>query len=219
MTIKVFFFGDSICFGQGVSLHRGWVPRISVELEKLATGLNQEVMVVNSAVNGRTTRQALQDMPYEIQSHAPDILLIQFGLNDCNYWETDHGNPRVSLKSFSANIEEIIDRATAFNVKKSIVITNHPTGRCTEIIPNTNITYQQSVVEYNESIRAVVSNYGNNCSVIDMEEVFMEAAGIKEGLNQYLLGDLLHLSEKGHDLYFNTINPILSDMISGLDSR
>ena len=34
--IRVFFFGDSICFGQGVSIHRGWVTRIASETDKLS---------------------------------------------------------------------------------------------------------------------------------------------------------------------------------------
>ena len=30
--LKIHFFGDSICFGQGVSIIHGWVPRIAKNL-------------------------------------------------------------------------------------------------------------------------------------------------------------------------------------------
>ena len=33
--IKINFFGDSICFGQGVSIIHGWVPRIAGELNRI----------------------------------------------------------------------------------------------------------------------------------------------------------------------------------------
>ena len=77
---KLIFFGDSICTGQHISVHKGWVAQISQSLEGIAT-------ILNSSVNGRTTRQALEDMPYHIQEQHPDMIVIQFGMNDCNYWK------------------------------------------------------------------------------------------------------------------------------------
>ena len=84
-TIKVYFFGDSICVGQYISIHKGWVTRTSAELEELGKKYNHQIIVSNASANGRITRQALEQMPYEIQSRHPDILIVQFGLNDCNY--------------------------------------------------------------------------------------------------------------------------------------
>ena len=68
-------------------------------------------------------------MPYDIQSHEPDLLLVQFGMNDCNFWESDRGNPRVSLDAFRANLREIYTRAFSFGVHNVIQLTNHPSGR------------------------------------------------------------------------------------------
>src|SRR5438034_624703 len=94
--MHVLFFGDSICNGQGIAIHKGWVPRLSAGLSELAAAAGRDLVVINSAVNGRTTRQALETMPYEVQSQAPEVLVVQFGMNDCNIWQTDRGNPRVS---------------------------------------------------------------------------------------------------------------------------
>src|SRR6267378_1663214 len=125
--INLAFFGDSICFGQGISIHKGWVPRISQKLETLGQSSGVEISVLNSSVNENTTRMALERMPYDIQSHPIDILFVQFGMNDCNYWLTDKGVPRVSPMAFEANLLEIIDRAQAIHVKKIFLSTNHPT--------------------------------------------------------------------------------------------
>jgi len=84
--IRIFFFGDSICFGQGVSPHFTWVTRLSRALDERLSS-RADVLTQNPSVNGNTTRMALERMPYDVQSHAPDVLYIQFGLNDCNGWD------------------------------------------------------------------------------------------------------------------------------------
>ena len=52
----VFFFGDSICFGQGVSIYKGWVPRLSATLAQVGEERGRAVGVHNLSVNGNTTR-------------------------------------------------------------------------------------------------------------------------------------------------------------------
>ena len=142
--IRVTFFGDSICVGQGVSIHAGWVARIGRQLDRIARKYDREILVTNASVNGSTTRQALERMPYEIQSQNVDVLIIQFGLNDCNYWLTDRGMPRVSPTAFEANLKEIILRGKNFGSKYIFLNSNHPTIRDFEFLPETSITYEQS---------------------------------------------------------------------------
>jgi acyl-CoA thioesterase I len=196
---KLIFFGDSICTGQYISIHKGWVSRLS-------ESLYGQLVVLNSSVNGRTTRQALGDMPYHIQEQHPDFLVIQFGMNDCNYWESDRGVPRVSPKSFEANLEEIINRAFAFKVKKIFLNTNHPTKLNKTKIPYTKITYEDSNKQYNTIIRKVAKN--NNVILNDIEPQF-----IKKDAMDLLLPDLLHPSEQGHKLYFDIISPVIEKEI------
>ncbi len=214
---KVFFFGDSICFGQGISLHKGWVARISTELSLLGTQHHRDVVVVNSSVSGNTTRQALERMPYDIQSQNPDALIVQFGMNDCNYWETDKGHPRVSPNAFSANLEEIIDRAITFGAKKLFLHTNHPSGRNSTPMAHTHVTYQESNRRYNQVIRKVAETSSKVVVLTDVEFEFEKYINLdKEKLRSLLLPDpdLLHLSELGHELYFKTVYPVIRRELS-----
>lgn len=213
-SIKVFFFGDSICFGQGVSIHKGWVPRISANLSEIAREHDCEVMVNNASINGNTTRQALERMPYDIQSQQADIVITQFGMNDCNYWETDRGNPRVSPKAFAANLEEIIKRAFTFGTKTVLINTNHPTGRDQQKMAHADVTYQQSNEQYNQIIREVAAGQDSRVILTDVEKVFFSRVGAeREKLLSLLLPDLLHLSERGHDLYFETVYPTVEQAV------
>ena len=77
-SINITFFGDSICVGQGVSISNSWVAQLNNELKELYS--EHKLIISNSSVNGRTSREALLDMPYHIQSQPIDILVVQFGL-------------------------------------------------------------------------------------------------------------------------------------------
>lgn len=215
-AFRIVFFGDSICFGQGVSLHKGWVTRISAEVSALAADLGRDLLVVNASVNGNTTRQALERMPYDVQSHGVDVLLVQFGMNDCNYWQTDRGNARVSLPAFTANLAEIIARGRSFGARRVLVNTNHPTGRDREPMPSTTLTYEDSNQAYNEAIRAVVAAHdAETVRLNDVAAAFAQTTGDdRQALERLLLPDALHPSEEGHDLYFRTVEPAVRAAVS-----
>ena len=208
---RLYFFGDSICVGQHVSIHRGWVPRLSAWLEAQQEEWNLEVGVTNAAVNGRTTRQALEEMPYQVQSHRPDLMLVQFGMNDCNYWRTDAGLPRVSYRAFAANLREIVDRGLAVGAKSVVMQTNHPTPRTVDVFPETETTYQQSNRRYNEAVREVQLEFtGDPVVLSDIESQFDQAlADAGETAADIVLEDQLHLNVRGHDLYFEMTRPII----------
>lgn len=204
--INIMFLGDSICVGQHVALHEGWIPRISKDMAVVSQSSDVDIIVTNTSANGRTSRQALLNIEYEVQSHSPEILLIQFGMNDCNYWRTDKGHPRVSKKAFEANLEEIISRVTLFGTKKIFLNTNHPTLLIENPFPNSNLTYQQSNEDYNNCIRRVAAQ--SDVELIDIEaEFFSYIVEAETELQRLLLEDQLHLSVEGHQLYHSVVYP------------
>jgi acyl-CoA thioesterase I len=214
-SFKVFFFGDSICFGQGISIHKGWVTKLSASLSLLCHELSIPVVFSNTSINGNTTRLALERMPYDVQAQQPDILIMQFGMNDCNYWQTDHGVPRVSPAAFKANLQEIIDRAKCFGVKKIFLNTNHPTTKDKEFFQNTKITYQQSNEIYNKLIREVAHENKIYVELNDIEQQIKTAIDTRgEKLSDLILSDNIHLSEKGHAFYYDIIYPKLHEFIT-----
>lgn len=209
--LRVFFFGDSICFGQGVSPHRVWVARLGAALEQ-QFGASLELEVQNPSVNGNTTRQALERVAYDLQSHSPHVVLVQFGMNDCNVWETDRGHPRVSPDAFRANLGEIIDRARIFGARQVILGTNHPTTRTDKRLPGVDYTYETANRSYNAITREVA--VAKSATLADAERachVAVEAG--KAGYGDLVLDDQLHLSVAGHDIYYHSRLPILAEAI------
>jgi lysophospholipase L1-like esterase len=214
--IRIFFFGDSICFGQGVSPHLTWVTRLSRALDDRFSP-RAHVLTQNPSVNGNTTRMALERMPYDVQSHAPDVLYIQFGLNDCNGWETDRGRPRVSRDAFAANLGEMVDRGRIFGAKQVILGTNHPTTR-TARLPYVDHTYEEANGAYNAIIRQVAEAKGT--LLADAEVAFNEAVNAGEvRYSDLVLADQLHLSRSGHDLYLRSRLPILNEAVEAILGR
>lgn len=211
--IRITFFGDSTCVGQGVSIYRGWVTQIAQYLDEYGKHINREILVTNASVNGRTTRQALEDMPYHVQSHGVDILVVQFGLNDCNYWATDKGLPRVSRLAFIANLREIVARGERSGAFRILLNNNHPTSRNKNFLPNINITYEDSNHSYNEATRSIGKELTDLVSFQDIENWFNKLILAGNRVEKFLLDDGLHLSNEGHSQYFSLMCPIIRSAI------
>lgn len=181
-------FGDSISVGQHVSVHRSW-PCM------MAARMGDRALVQNRSVSGNTTRMALERMPYDIQSDPPDILLVQFGQNDANCWQTDNGLTRVSVDAFFDNLLEIVARARTFG-STPFLLTNPPAAKGA-LLPAGNQRYNRIIREAAEDAA---------CMLIDIEPVFA-------GQMYMILPDGVHLSADGHRVYCNVICAALEEYV------
>lgn len=200
MSIKLFFFGDSICVGQNISVHNTWVCKISAQLEKDFP----KVQVSNASINGNTTRMALERFHFDVLCQLPDIVYIQFGLNDCNVWKSENGYPRVPIGSYISNLREMIERSKLFGVKRIFINSNH---RCslTKRFCNEGLDFEERNKRYYENLK---EGFPSDPSItfLDIRQYLK-----KEGSDpkDYLLGDGVHLNLRGHELYFTYIYILL----------
>jgi acyl-CoA thioesterase I len=204
--LRFAFFGDSICVGQGVSPHKTWAARLSARVEAQLMAAGRSVCVLNPSINGDTTRKALERIAFDIQAAGVDAILVQFGLNDANRWETDRGLPRVSEAAFAANLEEIIARARANGAGPVLLNTNHPTTRDVHSFPHYPATYEAGNRRYNQIIREVAAR-DDKIVLTDIEAAFLKRTCAGTPLASLLLADGLHLGEAGHDLYLELLAP------------
>ena len=205
--VTLVFFGDSITEGQYVHHSLRWTELASARLRAHFSSSydpNRQYHYVHG-ISGETTRQALERFPRQVQQLMPDILTIQFGLNDCNCWDTDRGLPRVSEASYRANLAEMIDRARRFGTKEIVLSTNHPTLRHRPMASGE--TLEQRRTKYNDIVREVAAESG--VTLCDIEAAF--AFANREQLAGLLLQepDVLHLSPSGHQIYADAITPTL----------
>lgn len=177
----IIVFGDSISNGQHLSVHKGWV-------HLMAEVLGDRAVVENRSVNGNTTRMALERMPHDVLQDPPDILIIQFGQNDANRWETDNGVRRVGTEAFIGNLKDILYRAQVFNVLP-MLLTNPPVLKESLFLPRDNH-------EYNIQIREVAGQH--SVPLVDIEILFQMTKGL-------MLDDGIHPNEAGHRVYARAV--------------
>lgn len=115
---KIVCLGDSITFGEFMSTDLVWPTLLREQLP--------DCRIINAGVCGDTTRLGLERFPRDVQQREPHTVLLQFGLNDFNCWDTDGGLPRVSRHAFLANLREMVDRCFRFGVRDVRILTPHP---------------------------------------------------------------------------------------------
>ena len=209
--ITIAFMGDSITEGQYVHHSQRWTERVTREIRTFASDLidTDQLYFFNRGISGETTRQGLERFPRDVQVLQPNVMTLQFGLNDCNCWDTDRGLARVSELSYRANLLEMIARARAFGAAHIILSTNHPTLRHRKLICGQ--TLEERRVRYNEIVREVAKEA--NVILCDIEKKF---ANVDRGqLSTMLLPepDVLHLSELGHEKYSFAIIEYITEAV------
>lgn len=207
--ITIVFMGDSITEGQFVHHSLRWTERVASNVRAHVSNKidTDSLHFFNRGISGETTRQGLERFPRDVQVLAPHIMTLQFGLNDCNCWDSDRGLPRVSEIAYRANLLEMIDRARNFGTKYIILSTNHPTLRHRRLMSGKSL--EDSRVVYNDIVRDVANE--SEVILCDVDSAFGDVD--RDKLSELLLPepDVLHLSETGHDKYFHVIKkPILN---------
>ncbi|WP_186297711.1 SGNH/GDSL hydrolase family protein [Sedimenticola selenatireducens] len=209
--VTLVFMGDSITEGQYVHHSLRWTEMVAkqVRLDVSRRIDSDSLHFFNRGISGETTRQGLERFPRDVQVLQPDIITIQFGLNDCNCWDSDRGLPRVSEAGYRANLLEMIDRSKTFGAEHIILSTNHPTLRNHPLASKQTLEDRRKI--YNEIIREVVND--SKVILCDIDQEFADVS--KENLSEMLMPepDVLHLSEKGHAKYAKAIYTPISRSI------
>lgn len=194
--------GDSITEGQYVDPLLVWTHLVEAKLRASASAaVSAKLVFFRRGISGETTRQGLERFPRDVQQARPTVMTLQFGLNDCNCWDTDEGHPRVSEAAYRANLMEMIDRARLFGAREIVLSTNHPTLRRRKL-PNGR-TLEEQRVRYNRIVREVAAAAA--VTLCDIDAGFSRFDD--RALERLLLPepDVLHLSPEGHEVYANLI--------------
>lgn len=210
--ITIVFMGDSITEGQYVHHSLRWTEIVA---RKLRASVGAEIDAdalhfFNRGISGETTRQGLERFPRDVQVLGPRVMTLQFGLNDCNCWDSDRGLPRVSEAAYRANILEMIRRARAFGAAHIILSTNHPTLRLRSLASGESLEDRRKI--YNSIVRDVARE--SKVTLCDIDAVFSGLDRAELGSMLLAEPDVLHLSALGHERYATAILEPISQAIS-----
>lgn len=105
----VLVLGDSLSAGYGLRAEEAWPAHLQRRLETLPG----EHRVVNASVSGETTAGGRSRLPQALETHSPDVLVIELGAND--------GLRGLPLATLQENLNAMIDAAQAANVSIMLV--------------------------------------------------------------------------------------------------
>lgn len=172
--------GDSITAGQ-------YLPEGDLAWPALVEGH----AIRAAAVSNDTTRLGLERFPRDVQELEPSAVIIQFGHNDCNRWDTDRGLYRVSPGAYGANLQEMIQRCRVFGAEPFL---------CSLTPSSKSERYQSDVAFYDGILNEVGKASGT--PVIPVRQTFLHRDDL------YLDG--LHLNQYGHKLYASVVQSALN---------
>ena len=92
----VLVMGDSLSAGYGIAIEQGWVQLLQQRLR--AQGYPHTV--VNASISGETTAGGLARLPAALDTHKPELVLIELGAND--------GLRGLSLDTMQKNLEQMM---------------------------------------------------------------------------------------------------------------
>lgn len=201
---KIIAFGDSITQGN-LEVTGEWPHELQEKLDNWKKG---KYNVINKGKNGNTTSNAFDRIESDILPNLPGILIVAFGINDCNHraWAKV---PRVSVAEYEKNIREFHRIATSKG-GCCIFVVNHilqPLDGSRFLKQGNGKTYQENLEVYNSTVRNLSREL--NVPIIDFPKYIIEKA---IDIQSLLIEDGVHLSRYGYTIYTEYIFQRLKEL-------
>jgi lysophospholipase L1-like esterase len=136
------------------------------------------INVINTAIGGENSKSGAQRFDTDVLTHKPDIIFIDYGLND---------RP-IGLGRARNAWEEMIEKALEKNIK---VVLLTPSPDLTSDI----LDAENELAKHAAQIRKLSEKY--SVGLVDVYEKFRQIAASGDSLSKYM-SQLTHPNEKGH---------------------
>ena len=186
-------FGDSLTYGYGVFKKDNIASLIQNRFKKLS--------VINSGVNGDTTREALKRLNRDVISFSPVIATILFGSNDSAPSE----NAYRTIYEFNKNMRAIIDTIKTSKKGTEIILITPPPVDDGVFMPSTT---NARLAPYCDAIREIAQRQG--LFLCDLNKEFPRMSG--GNIEPYIQEDGCHLTEKGYMAFYNCLVPLIAEI-------
>ncbi len=161
--------------------------------------------VINAGVGGNNTDQARARFETDVLAHNPDLVIIQFGLNDSciDLWD-GRDRPRISRETYAANLRYFVETLRERDCDV-ILMTANPM-RWTEPLlklyggapydVNDPWGFNLTNREYGDAVRALASDL--DVPLIDVYQRFYDYDSVAGQAEEDLLLDGMHPNDRGH---------------------
>ena len=179
----IMIVGDSLSAGYGIQPQQGWVYLLQKRLDQQYP---KQHKVVNASVSGETTSGALARLPKLLQTHKPQIVVIELGGNDGL-----RGQPPQMIQKNLGQLVQISQQA-----KAQVMIFGM------KIPPNYGTAYSKA---FENNYKMVSQQYK-----VKLLPFFLEGVAGKKDLVQ---NDQIHPNAKAQPILLNTAYPYIKSSL------
>ena len=174
-SVTIVAFGDSIT--AGFAVRRGfpsfWREKLQNKYPKA------KIELVNSGISGDTTLDGLARLDWSVLSYEPDLVTINFGINDCVLG--------LDLAEFEENFVEMVRRIRSGPASEVLLLSSQPL----ETPP-----YDKWVQDYYQAVERVALEM--DVGFVDVFGAWMERVNLGTPLGSLILSGLDHPNEAGY---------------------
>ncbi len=222
-AVRIVTFGDST-----TATARDWAPEIKeVYSDCLPAALAPQgigAIVINAGIGDTTTRQAVARLDHDVRRHHPDLVVVQFGIND-SWIDVDEGRTtaRLTRAEFRRNLTLIARRLQEDGARVILMTPNpmrwrdpfyikafaeHPGLLDVQAVRGIDLLLDQ----YAEDVRSVAKS--ESLPLVDVFDAFEGYGKIPgQAIDDILLaGDGIHPNQAGQRL----VCRLLAAQIAGL---
>lgn len=179
----IMIVGDSLSAGYGITTQQSWVNLLQKRLDQQYP---KQHKVVNASVSGETTSGALARLPKLLQTHRPDIVVIELGGNDGL-----RGQPP---KMIEKNLAQLVHKSQ--QAKAKVVLFGM------KIPPNYGTAYSKA---FENNYKTVSQQYK-----IPLLPFFLEGVAGNKNLIQ---SDQIHPNAKAQPILLNNAYPSIQRLL------
>lgn len=201
-----------VTFGNSTTAPRATIEKVyAVRLHELLTAAGIRNNVINSGVGSSHTgsikdndfakvEHAMDRFDKSVLSHQPDLVTINFGLNDA--WQDDgvNGTSRIPLQDYRRNLSYFIDQIQGQG-GKVILLPPNPIGAKFEK------SRYQLVERYMKTVKKLAKE--KKVPFLDTWKLFYkDVKGDPKGIDALML-DGIHPGDRGHELIADALSKMI----------
>ena len=202
--LRIVAFGDSTTFTRD-GVRQVYAQRLAEELPRRGV----VATVINRGVPSNDTALALARIDRDVVSEKPDLVIVQFGINDSavDVWKSPRPTrPRIELADFRTNLDKIVQIVRRSGA--AIVLMTPNPVRWTETMkemyghppykPDDPDGFNVLVKDYAQAVRDIARR--EKVPLVDVYQAFTDHGGGPKHSVDELLEDGVHPGDRGHEI-------------------
>ena len=212
-----------VTFGDSTTATRGPLVVYSMILARELPKQGIPAQVINAGIGGNTTRNAVARFEKDVLQKKPDLVVIQFGINDSavDVWRDPPATKsRVSLKQYEANLRSLIDQLQKQQIKVILMTPNSLRWipRIKKLYgkppydPDDPLGFNKFLKNYAEAVRKIAKE--KQVPLVDIYAAFEKYAAREGQSAQDLLLDGIHPNTEGQRMVADLLIPQIKTTLS-----